>query len=327
MFWRRKKAPAQPPQIGCFGKLPATGDFIRLNAGSDELAAFDRWLGSSIDFARRDMGSGFDAAYQSAVGMFIFRGESKGDEGPTRGLVGAWAASGDNAGRVYPMVVFGSYDYGQLVGAGPSVPIALWPLLSSAYERCTNGRGLPVDKFVESVSRIATPSVEEPESASASYKEWLAKQTMKALWDTGFGTDMSRYWVIQNILASVEPFRGQELPKTGLSIRLPIGAGDAYAAAVWMDITLRLAKLSRTVLNAFWVPRQTVLIHIGPPHVASFREIISPTGQADHVADLCGPPTMDEAACKRALGPQLEALVTRTDMSIASFLDGLSTAV
>jgi type VI secretion system protein ImpM len=324
MFWRRKKAPALPPQIGCFGKLPATGDFIRLNAGSDELAAFDRWLGASIDFARRDMGSAFDGAYQSAVGLFIFRGESKGDEGPTRGLVGAWAASGDNAGRVYPMVVFGSYDYGQLVNCGAALPIALWPLLSAAYERVTGGRGLSVDKFLESVSRIALPSIEDPEGVSASYREWLAQQPMKALWETGFGTDMSRFWVIQNIMASVEPFRGQELPKTGLSLRLPLGAGDAYAAAVWMDITQRLAKFGRTVMNAFWTPQQTVLIHIGPPHVASFREMIAPTGQADHVADLCGPPTMDEATCRRLLGPQLEGLVERTDLSLASFLDGLS---
>src|SRR5687767_14983953 len=108
MFWRRKKAPAAPPQIGCFGKLPATGDFIRLNAGSDELAAFDRWLGPAIDYARRSMGAAFEPAYHASVGMFIFHAEGKGDEGPARGLVGAWAASGDNAGRFYPMVVFGS---------------------------------------------------------------------------------------------------------------------------------------------------------------------------------------------------------------------------
>src|SRR4051794_38604225 len=141
MFWRRKaKGPVLPPQIGCFGKLPATGDFIRLNAGSDELAAFDRWLGGAIDYARRDMEGSFDAAYQPSLGMFIFHGEGKGDESPTRGLVGAWAASGDNAGRVYPMVVFGSYDYGQLAGAGAALPIAMWPLLSAAYERVTAGR-------------------------------------------------------------------------------------------------------------------------------------------------------------------------------------------
>lgn len=323
MFWRRKKAPAAPPQIGCFGKLPATGDFIRLNAGGDELAAFDRWLGGSIDFARRDMGAAFDAAYAASVGLFIFHGDGKGEEAPTRGLVGAWAASGDNAGRVYPMVVFGSYDYGQLVAAGPALPIALWSLLSSAYDCVTTGRGLPVDQFLDRVSRIATPSIEDPELSSSRYKEWLATQQMKALWDTGFGTDMSRFWVLQNITESVEPFRGQELPKTGLSIRLPLGAGDAYAAAVWMDVTLRLAKWSRTLLNSFWTPQQTLLVHLGPPHVASFREMIAPTGQADHVADLCGPPTIDEATSRRALGPHLEALVDRTDLSLASFLEGL----
>ena len=47
MFWRRKKGPSGPPQVGCFGKLPATGDFIRLNASTDELAAFDRLLSLS----------------------------------------------------------------------------------------------------------------------------------------------------------------------------------------------------------------------------------------------------------------------------------------
>ena len=45
--------------------------------------------------------------------------------------------------------------------------------------------------------------------------------------------------------------------------------------------------------------------------------------QADHVADLCGPPTVDEHLSRHALGPHLEALVARTDLSLAGFLDGL----
>ncbi len=32
------------------------------------------------------------------------------------------------------MTVFGSYDYNQLVATGPALPIALWPLLTAAYE-------------------------------------------------------------------------------------------------------------------------------------------------------------------------------------------------
>lgn len=326
MFWRRKKAPAAPPQIGCFGKLPATGDFIRLNAGGEELALFDRWLGGAIDFARRSMGPQFDPLYQPAVGLFVFRGEPKGDDSPSRGMVGAWAASGDNAGRLYPMVVFSSYDYGQLAGTGAALPIALWPLLAAAYELATAGRALPVDAFLDRVSRIALPPLEDPDAAGAGYRAWLTTQPVKALWDAGFGTDASRFWVIQMILESIMPFRGQELPRTGLAMRLPLGAGDAYAAAVWIDIALRLSRWTRTLPNVFWTPQQTMLLHLGPPHVGSFREMIAPTGQAEHVADLCGPPTIDEPSSRRALGPQLDALVARTDLSLASFLDGLSAA-
>jgi type VI secretion system protein ImpM len=323
MFWRRKKGPAAPPQIGCFGKLPATGDFIRLNAGGEELASLDRWLGTSIDFARRAMGAHFEPFYQQSLGLFIYRGEPRGDDGPARGLVGVWAASGDNAGRLFPMLVFGSYDYGQLVSAGASLPIVLWPLLTAAYEVATGGRTMPVDAFLDRVSRIALPSLEDPETSSAGYRAWLTTQPMKALWDAGFGTDACRYWVVQSLLESILPFRGHELPKTGLALRLPLGAGDAYAAAVWMDMTLRLSKFGRTLLNAFWSPQRTMLLHIGPPHIGSFREMIAPTAQAEHVADLCGPPSVEEHASRQALGPHLDALVARSDVSIAAFLEGL----
>jgi len=59
-------------------------------------------------------------------------------------------------------------------------------------------------------------------------------------------------------------FRGAELPQTGLAMRLPIGPGDAYATAVWMDLVLRLSGWKQTLLNTFWTPQQTALIHLGP---------------------------------------------------------------
>ncbi len=322
MFWRKKKA-AGPPLVGCFGKLPATGDFIRHNAGGDELAAFDRWLGGAMDFAQRGLGQGFEPIYQRAVGLFVFRGDSKGDDGPQRGLVGAWAASGDNAGRLYPMVVFASYDYGQLVNLGPSLPIALWKFLTAAYEIATQGRTWPVQGFIDRVAQLTPPNIEDPEQSSQGYKKWLAENSMKALWETGFGSDASRFWVMSNVVESVEPFRGQELPQTGLALRLPIGAGDAYATAVWMDLVLRVTRWKSTLLNTFWIPQQTALIHLGPPHVGSLREMLSPTGQADHVAELCGLPTCDEKTARGRLRPELDGAVASTEQPIAQFLKAL----
>lgn len=324
MFWRKKKTSSGPAVVGCFGKLPATGDFIRHNAGGDEIAAWDRWLGASMDFVQRSLGSGFDAAYQPAVGIFILRGDSRGDELPSRGLVGAWAASADNAGRRYPMTVFASYDYQQLVSAGGALPIALWPLITQAYETATSGRAWPVDKFIEAVSRIEAPSLEDPDAAARGYRQWLAGNSMKALWETGFGSDASRFWVLSSLIESVEPFRGNELPQTGLALRLPLGSGDAFATAVWLDLILRLTGCKQTLFNTFWTPRQTALIHLGAPHVASLRELIAPTGSAEHVAELCGLPTVDDETAKKRLRSQYEQVVSRTDQSIAQFLESIA---
>ena len=322
MFWRKKKS-AGPPVVGCFGKLPATGDFIRHNAGGEELAAFDRWLGASMDHAQRSLGAAFEATYQRAVGLFIFRGETKGDEEPSRGMVGAWAASGDNAGRLYPMVVFASYDYEKLVNLGAAAPIALWKFLTGAYELATQGRAWPVQTFVERVARLEPANIDDAERASQPYRAWLGDNTMKALWETGFGSDASRFWVVSNVVESVEPFRGTELPQTGLALRLPIGSGDAYATAVWIDMVLRVSKWKNTLLNTFWTPQQTALLHLGPPHVATLREMLSPTGSAEHVAELCGLPATDEGTARARLRPEVDKAVANTDQPILQFLRAL----
>jgi len=319
MFWKRRQA--QPPVVSCFGKLPATGDFIRHNAAAPELTSFDGWLNSSLTLAKQTMGDTFAAAYESSVGLFIYRPDDAGDEEPVRGVIGVWAASRDSAGRSYPMVVATSYDYAQMVEVGAALPIAVWPFLVAAYDLVNNGRGLPVDEFVSRVAQLKPMPIEDPAVAQP-YRDWLQHQSMKALWETGFSTVDQRFNVLHGVQASVEIFRGQERPQTNLAIRFPTGAGDTYAAAIWMDLTVRLAKWQRTVVNAFWTPLQYLLVHIGPPHVATFRELIASTGDAEHVTDLTKPMAADERTARQGLGP-LAQLVDSTDTTVAAFLSSL----
>ncbi|MBW2529689.1 MAG: type VI secretion system-associated protein TagF [Deltaproteobacteria bacterium] len=322
MFWRKKQA--QPPAVACFGKLPATGDFIRLNASTDEFTAFDEWVASSVALARESLAAGWEAAYRPAAGLFIYRGpEAKGDE-PDRGLIGAWVASRDSAGRNYPMAVCGSYDFEQMLATGAALPIALWPFLKSAYELAIAGATLGVDDFLGRVAQIQPPSLDNPDGCRAAYAQWLQHQQMGALWETCFGGTASRFGVIHDLQASVEIFRGQERPETHLAIRFPLGAGDAYAAAVWMDMTVRLAGWERTLLNAFWTPQRHMLVHMGPPHAATFRELIAPSAEADHVTDLSRQRTEDDATLRERLGPKLAELTDKLDTRIDRFLQSLA---
>ncbi|MBI4705140.1 MAG: type VI secretion system-associated protein TagF [Deltaproteobacteria bacterium] len=318
MFWRRKKA--EPPLVYCYGKLPATGDFVRLNATTEAQAAFDTWLQSGVNFARETMGEAFEPAFQKGVGLFIYRPDG---EPPGRGLVGVWAASRDSAGRRYPMVVGAAYDYAELVAVGPALPIATWGFLRSAYELLATAARLQPDEFVARVAQIQPPPLDDAASASAAYRQWLDNHGARALWETGFGSVEARFWVVHAVAASVEPFRGQELPAASLGIRFPLGSGDAYAAAVWLELATRLGRWQRTLLSAFWAPQGSMVLHMGPPHVATFRALLLPGGEADHITDLCAPAGVDPATARQRLGPELGAAVDATDVSLAAFLQKL----
>jgi type VI secretion system protein ImpM len=321
VFWRKKKR--QPPAVSCYGKLPATGDFIRFNAMGAVNSAFDAWLANSVHMARESMGAAFEPCYQPALGVFVYRGDDANGEEPERGMVGVWAASGDSAGRRYPMTVACCYDYEEMLALGPALPIAAWSFITAAYDLCANGRSLPVDQFLARVQQLNPISLEDPDNSAKGYQRWLKSQSMRSLWETGFGSAAARHAIVYNVQATVEIFRGQERPQTSLAIRFPLRAGDAYAAAVWMDMTLRLAGWGRTVLNAFWTPQHDLMLHIGAPHGGTFRELISNGTDADHVTDLLAAPSVDEATARQRLG-SLGDVVDDADQSIASFLGRLS---
>ncbi len=317
-FWSKKKA--QPAAVCCYGKLTATGDFIRHNNAGAECAAFDHWLSQSINLARESMGESFATHFEPALGVFIYRGE-EGDGEPERGLLGVWAASGDSAGRKYPMMVATSYDYEQMLAAGAGLPIAAWPFIQSAYALVANGRKMAVAEFVAKVAALEPVSLDAPEAACAGYRSWLQQTTLRALWLATFGTVDNRFAVLQSIHASVEIFSGQQRPQTSLALRFPIYQADTYAAAVWLDITQRVSQLKRTVFNAFWTPHHDLMVHVGAPHHATFRELISWGGDADHVTDLLR--TAAVADARERLPSNLQRAFDEPDQPLAAVLEAI----
>ncbi|MEZ4438019.1 MAG: type VI secretion system-associated protein TagF [Polyangiaceae bacterium] len=320
VFWRKKK---QPPAVSCYGKLPATGDFVRHNATSPENAAYDNWLNASLHAARETLGAAFDDCYKPALGAFVYRGEAADGEEPERGMVGVWGSSGDSAGRRYPMTVASSYDYEELLAVGAAAPLALWSFLCQAYGLVADGRQLPVDTFLAQVAQLAPISLEDPAAARSGYDRWLQSNSIRAFWETTLGSVAARYAALHQINATIEIFRGSERPQTALALRCPILEGDAYAVAVWTDITLRLGKWERTLLNAFWTPQHDLTLHIGPPQAATFHELLVTSSNADHVTDLSRLPPGSEAQARAQLPAALAEQLDDPDKTIAEFLGGL----
>jgi type VI secretion system protein ImpM len=210
-----------------------------------------------------------------------------------------------------------------MLSVGGGLPIAVWPFLASAYDLVANGRNMAVQPFLQRVAQLQPIPLSQPEAALAPYQRWLQTQTMRAmraLWETTFGTIALRHSVIHYIDATIELFRGNNRPQTSLALRLPIHSGDAFAAAVWMDLIVRLAKWDRTVLNAFWTPQHDLMVHVGPPQPGTFRELLSCGTDAEHVTDLIHVQHLDEATARSRLNPQVAAAVDDSGKTIHAFL-------
>lgn len=87
--------------IGCFGKVPASADFVSLNGALPEVCEFDLWLQNGLGRmqAQPDWRERFDAL---PVCFFCYRSRAG------QWLLGGFISSRDTSGRRYPFMVFQS---------------------------------------------------------------------------------------------------------------------------------------------------------------------------------------------------------------------------
>lgn len=88
--------------FGAFGKIPALGDFMRMNIAHGFVQVWDDWLQAAITELRAAIGEGWDDAYLTApIWRFTL---PEGLAGPT-GMIGILMASVDRVGRQFPLTL------------------------------------------------------------------------------------------------------------------------------------------------------------------------------------------------------------------------------
>lgn len=89
--------------FGAFGKMPAMGDFLRLEAATEMVTPWDGWLQRMLSAARDALLAQFEACYMSApIWRFAL---APGAAGP-QGAVGVMMPSVDRVGRQFPLTLF-----------------------------------------------------------------------------------------------------------------------------------------------------------------------------------------------------------------------------
>ena len=112
--------------FGYFGKLPGFNDFVKFNAGGEELLVFDKWLQEGIISARMKLKSNWTNYYKNSEQYFFFYPFT----GTGRALAGLIIPGYDKSGREFPFIVFFYFDKERLNNF-PShlIPMILFDIL------------------------------------------------------------------------------------------------------------------------------------------------------------------------------------------------------
>jgi type VI secretion system protein ImpM len=106
-------------QVGAFGKIPALGDFFRLNVPNGFVTPWDAWVQGALLAGKGTLGPRWDATYMVApIWQFALEPGLCG----TDAVIGVLMPSVDRVGRQYPLTLAATVSGG---------PPALWSLLAN----------------------------------------------------------------------------------------------------------------------------------------------------------------------------------------------------
>lgn len=248
--------------VGCYGKLPIRGDFIRHNAGLPELAALDRWIQEGFVLAQRAVGNRWDELFDKAPpSRFIYYSQQ------TRRLVlGVMTPSCDRPGRQYPFLIFTAAP-ASLFGAEFSLlPGVFNEFFEAALNVATDWVGKELRDVIERVENLKL-TVDISQGAH-DFTARLSDRSIDGFWKEIFGSpaDVRRYLLLHNI---IEILRNGNVPR--YIIRLPYTASDVEAA-FWLELIHRLLRSSAppTMMTWNWLRDEI------PPYASLLFDDLSP---------------------------------------------------
>jgi type VI secretion system protein ImpM len=310
--------------VFAIGKFAGHPEFIRADVSGEAVDSFDDWLDRGSLAALERWGAAWATTFPMGVAHGFFWGTPRD---ATR-ICGVVAPSRDAVGRDYPLAVVTRVPAANIARAPHVVPLAFGDFLDAAYEAVDTARTIPMSKseLAARLGRIATPRSDQVHVAEAEFVEWCRITPLEQAWEAIFPRTHALEAAAQclDALGTVlAPFRGREFPDTPLALRLPLGAGGAGAAALWIDVVRRICRWSLTVPTVFWAADEgTLLLAVGQPPPSAFSELWKPDPMSDAVFDMT---RLDRWSSPNSGYPGRTSILPRVGSGtpMATFLDSL----
>lgn len=319
----------------CFGKLPSHADFIRFNAASREVLAFDEWLHHGLYFARTQMGQTWEQAFaRSPQYHFLFYPENA-----ERFLAGVMQASQDKSQRKYPFLVSMLMDRRLF----PDSQVYLAPIVfSEFFERARQIvdralGGLEMREISDQTQALNVPVLDHGTTESRYREEYLDALSVREFWQRLFGSfeDPRKYLLFKNLTEVLLPLRHRSLSRMNLGLRFPLSKGGdttAFEVCFWLHVSMALLDASPGTPFLFWnLPHSDaagyLFLFFRQPSARNFLQLIRPEAENDTICAMDEEGKEKLATVAQTLSYSHRALLEAGDEKLSHFLHGLKKAV
>lgn len=261
--------------LGCFGKLPIYGDYLKEGASQPTARAMiELMLHAQRELAvdESDDGGYRDVAIEGSHWILF------GDPGSRELLVGVLRPSRDSGGRHFPFLLFTHMPrkiYGRHYSLLPLALTPIWVALAEAWEALAESANR--DGFEETLEAIELPDMIDVKEARGDF-QGRQREDAGMLFEGGNGASQAH-------LAQKMPELLQRLRKggdEGLSVQLPV-AGDlgeaCFNVSVWLDLVSNQFRLRHFEPSMFLdertaVDARVVVLRFGPLDPSDYLDII-----------------------------------------------------
>jgi type VI secretion system ImpM family protein len=307
--------------IGLVGKLPASADFLRIQAQTEGFQALLGWLIDGVQSAAARGAVYAPEAPPGEGGVFAFSYQSRRSNGRpgATALGGALAPSSDQVGRRFPIAAASELALDAELSQHPE----LLPLVLESVWATTSQLVLELQSVDRAALERASLEADVElgvHAALAAYRGWTRDLDLDDFIALVFDGDPAHaagaFALTEDAVA---PYVGVENPDTPLALRLPLGQAGGAAVCFWLDLIVRLTGWRCTAPSFFWShdgASGALLLHLGRVSPAALSELWLPTGRSDEVCDLVSP----ERSFRSPQTSRWERIIGDPDQAVSDLL-------
>lgn len=188
--------------VGCIGKLPIHGDFVRLNHQQvPEVAEIDRWLLDGIESGYERHGKPFEQDLRSFVPLRFLYASPR----TNRLLTGFLVPSADQVGRTYPFTVGFQVPQPAAGTAFDRLPLTAQTSLQAVLDLVHAAAGRTLPEWLQALQAISFAA--DDGVAEQAMRTFLFGTSLDALWQDwpGFQAAERRVQLCHELWQSTQP--------------------------------------------------------------------------------------------------------------------------